>query len=74
MSESADKKPILVPEVVPMMSKITKDKLTGPNYLDYSKTIHLYLRSIRMANHFDEDPPTDASKEQWLKNDVCLFL
>ena len=34
MSESADKKPGSTAEVVPMMSKITKDKLTGPNYLE----------------------------------------
>ena len=30
MSESAYKKLVLALEVVPMMSKITKDKLTGP--------------------------------------------
>ena len=34
MSESTDKKPFSMLEVVLMMSKITEDKLTGPNYLD----------------------------------------
>ena len=29
---SKDKKHVSVPKVVPMMSKITKDKLIGPNY------------------------------------------
>ena len=57
-----------------MMSKITEDKLTGLNYSDWSKTIHLYLRSIRLANHLDKDPPMDDSKDQWLEDDARLFL
>ena len=61
MSESADKKPISVPKMVSMMSKITEEKLTGLNYLDWSKTVRLYLRSIRMTNHLTEDPLTDDS-------------
>ena len=64
MSSSTDKKPIAAPEVVPMMSKITEEKLIGPNYLDGSKTIRLYLRGISMASHLTKDPPTDDSKEQ----------
>ena len=72
---SEDKKPVSVPEVVLMMFKITEDKLTGPNYLDYSKTIRsLYLRSIRMTSHLDKDPSTDDSKDRWLEDDACLFL
>ena len=74
MSESVDKKPVSTPEVVPMMSKITVNKLTGPNYLDWSKTVRLYLRSIRMANHLTEDPLTGDSKDRWLENDARLFL
>ena len=74
MSESGDKKPVSAPEVVPMMSKITKDKLTGANYLDWSKTVHLYLRSIRMASHLIVDPPIDDSKDRWLEDDAHLFL
>ena len=73
-NSSKDKKPVLAPEVVPMMSKITEDKPTDPNYLDWSKTILLYLRSIRMASHLDKDPPTDDSKERWMEDDACLFL
>ena len=57
-----------------MMSKITEDKLTSPNYSDWSKTIRFYLRSIRIASHLDEDPPTDNSKDQWLEDDARLFL
>ena len=71
---SEDKKLISAREVVPIMSKITEDKLNGPNYSDSSKTICLYLRSIRMANHLDKDPPTDDSKDRWLEDDARLFL
>ena len=37
MSSSEDKKPVLALEMVSMMSKITEDKLTYLNYLDWSK-------------------------------------
>ena len=74
MSDSEDKKLVSAPEVVPMMSKITEDKLTNPDYLDCSKTIRLYLTSIRMANHLDKDPLIDDSKERWLEDDAQLFL
>ena len=60
---SDDQKPALVPEVVPMMSKITEHKLNGLNYLDWSKTIRLYIRSIRMATHLTKGPPTNDLKE-----------
>ena len=54
-----DKKHVLEIQVVSIMSKIMEDKLTGPNYLDWSKTIRLYLRSICMASHLDKDSHTD---------------
>ena len=57
-----------------MMSKIMGDKLTSPNYLDWSKTIQIYLKSIRMASHLTKDPPTDDLKEQWIEEDAHLFL
>ena len=63
MTTSKDKKPVSTLEVVLMMSKIIEDKLIGPNYLDWSITIHLYLRSIHMVSHLDKDPPIDDSKE-----------
>ena len=63
MSDSADKKLVLAPKVVSMMSKITEEKFSDPNYLDWSKTIRLYSRSIRMTSHLDKDPHTDDSKE-----------
>ena len=56
------------------MSKITEDKLTGPNYLEWSKTIQIYVRSIRIGGHLTKDPPTDDSKKQWMEEDARLFI
>ena len=69
-----DEKPALVLEVVPMMSKIREHKLNGLNYLDWSKTICLYVRSIGMATHLTKDPPNDDLKEQWMEEDARLYL
>ena len=63
LDSSKDKKLVSAPEVISMMSKIIEDKLTNNNYSGWSKTISLYLRSIRMASHLDKDPPTDDSKD-----------
>ena len=71
---SDDQKLALVLEVVPMMFKIMEHKLNGLNYLEWSKTIRLYVRSIHMAAHLTKDPPTDDSKEQWMGEDACLYL
>ena len=74
LDSSEDKKLLSTPEVVPMMSKITEEKLIGPNYSNWNKTIRLYLRSICMASHLNKDPPTDDSKDRWLEDDAHLFL
>ena len=42
MSSSEGKKPVSMPEVVPMMSKIMEDKLIGPNYLDWSAPLCIF--------------------------------
>ena len=70
---SEDKKHVSTHEMVLMMSKIKEDKLTSPNYSDWSKTICLYLQNICMASQLDKDPPTDDSKD-WLEDDARLFL
>ena len=74
MCDPDDKKPAAVPEVVPMMSKITEHKLNGLNYLEWSKTIRLYVRSICMAAHLTKEPPTNDLKEQWMEEDARLYL
>ena len=68
------KKLALVLKVVPMMFKIMEHKLNGLNHLEWSKTIRLYVRSIRMVAHLTKDLPTDDSKEQWMEEDVRLYL
>ena len=74
MSDLEEKKPTPKLKVVPMMSKIMEDKLTGPNYLEWSKTIRIYVRSVRMSDHLTKDPSTDDSKEQWMEEDARLFV
>ena len=74
MSDSEEKKPTSKPEVVSIMSKITEDKLTGPNYLEWSKTIRIYVSSVCMGGHLTKDPPTDDSKEQWMEEDAHQFI
>ena len=74
MSDSEEKKLTPKLKVVSMMSKITEDKLTGPNYLEWSKTIQIYIRSVGMGGHLTKDPPTDDSKEQWMEEDTRLFI
>ena len=74
MSDSEEKKPTPKLEVVSMMSKITEGKMTGPNYLEWSKTIRIYVRSVRMRGHLTKDPPTDDLKEQWMEEDARMFI
>ena len=61
---SEDTKPALVLEMVLMMSKITEHKLNGLGYLEWSKTIRIYVKSIRMAAHLNKDLPIDDLKEK----------
>ena len=74
MSDLEEKKPTPKLEVVPMMSKITEDKLIGPNYFEWSKTIRIYVSCVRMSGHLTKDPPTDDSKEQLMEEDARLFI
>lgn len=61
-------------EIVPLMSKITKHKLNSTNYLKQNKTIRIYLRSINKNDHLTQDPPTDGTRQIWLRDDARLFL
>lgn len=64
---------VMVSKVIPVMSKITKHKLNGTNYLDWSKMVQIYLRIIDKDDHLIDDPPTDE-KQTWLRDDSKLFL
>ena len=70
----AEEKGVVITDVVPIMSKITEHKLHGPNYLAWSKTIRIYLRSIAMDTHLTDEPPTDNTRAAWLRDDARLFL
>ncbi|KAK2985083.1 hypothetical protein RJ640_022961 [Escallonia rubra] len=65
---------VQVGEVVPVLSKIAENKLNGTNYLDWSKTVRIYMRSIDKDEHLSSDPPTDDTKRLWLREDARLCL
>ncbi|EOY04903.1 Cysteine-rich RLK (RECEPTOR-like protein kinase) 8 [Theobroma cacao] len=69
-----EKKSMVVADVILVMTKITKHKLNGSNYLDWSKTVRVYLRSIDKDDHITNDPPTDNTRQTWMREDAWLFL
>ena len=46
-------------EIVPALTKITDSKLNESNYLDWSRKIRVYLRSVEKDDHLIQDPPID---------------
>ncbi|KAB5534418.1 hypothetical protein DKX38_017504 [Salix brachista] len=65
----------VISNVVPMTTKITEHKLNNSNYLNWSKTVRVYLRSIDKDDHLVDDPPSDAAaKKAWLRDDARIFL
>ncbi|XP_057992517.1 anaphase-promoting complex subunit 4 isoform X2 [Hevea brasiliensis] len=69
----ADNKNV-ISDVISVMTMITEHKLNGSNYLEWSKTIRVYLRSIDKDDHLTKDPPTDDTRQTWLREDARLFL
>ena len=47
-----------------------KHKLNESNFIDWSKTIWVYLRNIEKDNHLINDPSTDKTKYAWLRDDA----
>lgn len=45
-----------VTEIIPPPTKITEHKLKGPNYLEWSQKIKIYLQSVEKDIHVTEDP------------------
>jgi len=65
----------VISDVVPMTTKITEHKLNNTNYLNWSKTVRVYFRSIDKDDHLVDDPPSDAAaKKAWLRDDARIFL
>lgn len=69
-----EKNYVIVSDMVPVMFKTTDHKLNGLNYLDWSKTVRLYLWSIDKYTHLTDNPPKDDLRKTWLRDDACLFL
>ncbi|CAH9095077.1 unnamed protein product [Cuscuta epithymum] len=71
-------RPLIVYEVIPINFKITENKLCGSNYLEWSKTIKRYLKSIDKYTHLVDDPPKEevdkAANDAWLRDDSRLFI
>ena len=63
-----------VADIVPIVSKITEHKLNGSNYIEWSKTIKIYLRSVAKDDHLTEEPPNDNTRKLWMQDDARLFL
>ena len=74
MHNMTDKKQVVASEVIPMMSQITYHKLNGLNYLDWDKTIMIYLRSINMDDHLIKDDSIDDSRIKWIQKDARFLL
>ena len=75
MKGSSREMKTVISDVIPTTSKITEHKLSGKNFLDWSKTIRIYLRSIDRDDHLTDDPPVDGEeKKVWLREDAKLFL
>ena len=70
----ANKMLVVMSNVVLVMSKITDHKLNGRNYLDWSKAGRFYMRSIDTDGYMVKSPLIDDSRQQWLREDACLFL
>jgi len=61
-------------DMIPTMSKITEHELNGTDYLEWSKTVRIYMRTINEDDHLSSDPPDDDTKQASLREDARLFL
>ena len=63
-----------VADIVSVVSKITEHKLNGSNYIEWSKMIKFYLRSVAKDDHLTKEPPNDNTRKFWMQADIRLFL
>lgn len=63
-----------VNEIVRPMSKIIEHKLNVSNYLEWSKTIRVCLRSVDKDNLLIQEPSSDETKQSWLRDVARMFL
>lgn len=46
-------------DLIPVLSKITDNKLNGSSYFELSNTIRVYPRSLDKDDHSTQEPPSD---------------
>ena len=63
-----------VVDIVLVVSKIIEHKLNGSNYIEWSKTIKFYLRSVAKDDHLTEELPNDNTRKLWMQDDARLLL
>lgn len=60
--------------MIPMMSKVIEFKLNGSNHYSWRSNVHHFIRSIAMDEHIKENPPIDATKKFWWRDDSRMLL
>ncbi|XP_038882618.1 uncharacterized protein LOC120073824 [Benincasa hispida] len=70
----ADKKPTVMSEIVPMVSKVIEHKLNGSNYSSWRSNVRHFIRSMEMDDHITEESPIDANKKIWWRDDSRMLL
>ena len=68
-----DKK-VSITKIVRAMPKIIDHELNNTNYLEWSKTITVYLRSVEKDDHLTLKPPDDETTKTWMRDDAHLIL
>ena len=58
-----DENKTVIADVILVMTKIMKHKLNGSNYLEWSKTVRIYMHSIDEDDHLTSDPPSDDTRQ-----------
>ena len=56
VQNKSETKSVTVTDVIPVISTITEHKLNRSNFIDWSKTIRVYIQSIEKNNHLTDDP------------------
>ena len=58
-----DKNKATIIDVIQMMTKIMEHKLNSSNYLEWSKMIRIYIRSIDKDDHLTSDLSSDDTRQ-----------
>lgn len=66
----------ILPDIIPVITEITKHKLKlyASNYLEWIKTMQIYLHNISKDGHLNCNLPSDDTKQDWPQEDAHVFL